>query len=60
LELLKQIRADSDLRKIPVLMVTAEDIQGIIVPAIKAGLNDYIVRPFEIQAFKDKIEKIFL
>ena len=60
LDLLKQIRAESDLKHIPVLMVTSEDLQGNIVTAIKAGLNDYIVRPFEEHTFKQKLEKIFI
>ena len=60
LDLLKQMRADSDLKHIPVLMVTSEDLQGNIVTAIKAGLNDYIVRPFEEHTFKQKLEKIFI
>ena len=60
LDLLKQIRADSDLKHIPVLMVTSEDLQGNIVTAIKAGLNDYIVRPFEEHTFKQKLEKMFV
>jgi len=60
LDLLKQIRADSDLKYIPVLMVTSEDLQGNIVTAIKAGLNDYIVRPFEENKLKQKLEKIFV
>ena len=60
LDLLKLIRADSDLKHIPVLMVTSEDLHGNIVTAIKAGLNDYIVRPFEEHTFKQKLEKIFV
>ena len=60
LDLLKLIRADSDLKHIPVLMITSEDLQGNIINAIKAGLNDYIVRPFEEQIFKQKLEKIFV
>jgi len=60
LDLLKLIRADSDLKHIPVLMVTSEDLQGNIINAIKAGLNDYIVRPFEDYTFKQKLEKIFV
>ena len=59
LDLLKQMRADSDLKHIPVLMVTSEDLHGNIVTAIKAGLNDYIVRPFKEHTFKQKLEKIF-
>ena len=60
LDLLKRIRADSDLKHIPVLMVTSGDLQGNIITAIKAGLNDYIVRPFEEYTFKQKLEKIFV
>jgi len=60
LDLLKQIRADSDLKHIPVLMVTSEDLQGNIITAIKAGLNDYIVSPFDEYSFKQKLEKIFI
>ena len=60
LHLLKLIRSDSDLKHIPVLMVTSEDLQGNIITAIKAGLNDYIVRPFEEYTFKQKLEKIFV
>ena len=60
LDLLKLIRADSDLKHIQVLMVTSEDLQGNIITAIKAGLNDYIVRPFEEYTFKQKLEKIFI
>ena len=59
-DLLKQIRSDSDLKHIPVLIVTSEDLQGNIIAAIKAGLNDYIVRPFEEYTFKQKLEKIFV
>ena len=60
LDLLKLIRADSDLKHIPVLMITSEDLQGNIINAIKAGLNDYIFRPFEENTFKEKIKKILL
>ena len=60
LDLLKLIRADSDLKHIPVLMVTSEDLRGNIITAIKAGLNDYIIRPFEEYTFKQKLEKIFV
>ena len=60
LDLLKQIRNDSDLKHIPVLMVTPEEFRCNIVTAIKAGLNDYIIRPFEEHTFKKKLEKIIV
>ena len=59
LDLLKKIRTDSELKHIPVLMITSEDLQENIVTAIKAGLNDYIIRPFREQTFKQKLDKIF-
>lgn len=59
LDLLKQIRADPELKHIPVLMVTEDHLQENIVAAIKAGLNDYIIRPFEANIFAEKLEKIF-
>ena len=59
LDLLKKIRTDSELKHIPVLMITSDDLQVNIVTAIKAGLNDYIIRPFEEHTFKQKLEKIF-
>ncbi len=59
LDLLKKMRTDSELKHIPVLMITSEDLQGNIVTAIKAGLNDYIIRPFKEHTFKQKLEKIF-
>ena len=58
LDLLKKIRTDSELKHIPVLMITSDDLQGNIVTAIKAGLNDYIIRPFREHTFKQKLEKI--
>ena len=51
LDLLKKIRTDSELKHIPVLMITSEDLQENIVTAIKAGLNDYIIRPFEAVSY---------
>ena len=59
MELLKQIRADPNLKHIPVLMVSEDGLQENIVAATKAGLNAYIIRPFEVKTFSEKIEKIF-
>ena len=54
LDLLKQIRADSELKHIPVLMGISKDLHDNIIFAIKAGLNDYIIRPFEENTLKQK------
>ncbi len=59
MELLKEIRADEKFKKIPVLMVTAEALQENIIAAVKAGVNNYIVKPFDAKTLSDKINKIF-
>ena len=58
LELLKQVRADERLAKLPVLMLTAEAKREQIVEAAKAGVNGYIIKPFTALTLKEKIEKI--
>ena len=59
LELLKEIRSDEGMKHIPVLMVTAEALQENIIAAIKAGVSNYIVKPFDAATMSDKIDKIF-
>ena len=59
LDLLKSIRADSSLRQIPVLMVTAEAKKENIIEAAKAGANGYIVKPFTAATLDEKLNKIF-
>ena len=59
LELLRAIRTDEKLHKIPVLMVTAEALKENVVEAVKAGVNGYIVKPFTAETLKEKIDAIF-
>ncbi|WP_097058637.1 chemotaxis response regulator CheY [Alloalcanivorax xenomutans] len=59
LEMLKQIRADSDLNQLPVLMVTAEAKKENIIAAAQAGANGYIVKPFTAVTLEEKLNKIF-
>ena len=59
LELLEQVRADDDLKSLPVLMVTAEARRDQIVTAAQAGVNGYIVKPFTANTLKEKIDKVF-
>ena len=58
-DLLKHVRADPDLKDLPILMVTAESKREQIVAAAQAGVNGYIVKPFTAAVLKEKIEKIF-
>lgn len=59
LELLKEIRKESRLAHIPVLMVTAEQKREQIIAAAKAGVNGYIVKPFTAETLSKKLIKIF-
>lgn len=59
IDLLRAVRADANLAKLPVLLVTAEARRDQIVLAAEAGVNGYIVKPFTAQTLKEKIEKIF-
>ena len=59
IELLRAIRADENLKTTPVLMVTAEAKQENIIEAVKAGVNNYSVKPFNAQTLQEKLNKIF-
>lgn len=57
-ELLKEVRADDHLRSTPFIMVTAESKTENVIAAKKAGVNNYIVKPFNAQTLKTKIESV--
>jgi two-component system chemotaxis response regulator CheY len=59
IELLKEIRADANLSKMPVLMVTAEAKREQIIEAAQAGVNGYIIKPFTAATLQEKLTKIF-
>ncbi|RMD78620.1 MAG: chemotaxis protein CheY [Gammaproteobacteria bacterium] len=59
IDLLKAVRADPKLARLPVLMVTAESKREQIVEAAQAGVNGYIVKPFTAATLKEKLERIF-
>jgi two-component system chemotaxis response regulator CheY len=59
IDLLKAIRGDARLSKLPVLMVTAEAQRDQIIEAAQAGVNGYIIKPFTAATLKEKIDKIF-
>lgn len=58
LELLKKIRADERFKSLPFLMVTAEGEKGNVVLAVKAGVSNFIVKPFDAPTFQTKLEAI--
>lgn len=59
LTMLKNIRADDALKKLPVLMVTAEAKRENIIEAAKAGASGYVVKPFTAATLDEKLLKIF-
>jgi two-component system, chemotaxis family, chemotaxis protein CheY len=58
IELLKAVRGDDSIGKTPFLMVTAESLQDNVVQAVKAGVSNYIVKPFSAEILNEKITKI--
>ena len=58
-ELLKEVRSDPNLSRTPFIMVTAESKTENVIAAKKAGVNNYIVKPFNAQTLKTKIEAVF-
>jgi two-component system chemotaxis response regulator CheY len=59
IDLLKAVRADERLKAIPFLMVTAEAQKENILEAVKAGVSNYIIKPFTADALQQKLELIF-
>ena len=58
LELIKAVRADAKLAKMPVLMLTAEAKREQIIEAAQAGVNGYVIKPFTAETLKEKLDKI--
>ena len=58
LEFLKAVRADDEIEGLPFLMVTAEALKENVVLAVKAGVSNYVVKPFTAEILNEKIEKI--
>ena len=59
IDLLREVRKDENLSTLPVLLVTAESKKDQIVMAAEAGVNGYIVKPFNAATLEEKINKIF-
>ncbi len=58
IELLRNVRNDPQLKDIAFLMVTAEAEKEKVIEAIKAGVDNYVVKPFTGEVLKEKLEKI--
>lgn len=57
-ELLKEVRADEKLKSLPFIMVTAESKTENVIAAKKAGVNNYIVKPFNAATLKGKMASV--
>jgi len=57
-ELLKEVRSDDILKKTPFIMVTAESKTDNVIAAKKAGVNNYIVKPFNAATLKQKLSAV--
>jgi two-component system chemotaxis response regulator CheY len=58
LELLQEVRQDAKLKTLPFIMITAESKTENVVAAKQAGVSNYIVKPFNAETLKEKIEKV--
>lgn len=52
------LRSMDEYKELPVLMVTTRSVKDDIIEAMKAGVNNYIVKPFTPETLKEKIEAI--
>ena len=59
LELLNEVKSDDKLKDTPFVMVTAEAQKDNIVAAVKAGVSNYIVKPFTAETISEKLNKVF-
>jgi two-component system chemotaxis response regulator CheY len=59
IDLLKAVRSDDELKSIPFVMVTAEAQKDNIVEAVKAGVSNYVVKPFTAETINEKLSKVF-
>ena len=59
LQLLREVRSDIKLKEMPFIMVTAESKTENVIAAKKAGVSNYIVKPFNAQTLKNKIDAVF-
>jgi two-component system chemotaxis response regulator CheY len=58
-DLLKEVRADDRLGKTPFIMITAESKTENVIAAKRAGVSNYIVKPFNAQTLQQKIAAVF-
>lgn len=58
LELVKKVRSNDEYEDMPIIMVTTEGGKTEVITALKAGVNNYIIKPFTPQVLKEKLEAV--
>jgi two-component system chemotaxis response regulator CheY len=58
LELVKRLRAKPEYAKLPVIMITSESAKYNVIEAVKAGVNDYLVKPVSDRALIEKLDRL--
>ena len=58
LELVKKVRAEGTHQKTPIIMITTEGGKSEVIIALKAGVNNYIVKPFNAEVLKEKLDGV--
>ena len=56
LELVKKVRAEGSHKTTPIIMITTEGGKSEVITALKAGVNNYIVKPFSAEILKEKLD----
>ncbi len=60
LQLVQKVRAEGGAHKrTPIIMITTEGGKGEVITALKAGVNNYIVKPFSADILKEKLDGVF-
>lgn len=59
LELVKRLRADSKYDRLPIIMITSEAAKYNVIEAVKAGVNDYLIKPVSERNLLEKIDRVF-
>jgi two-component system, chemotaxis family, chemotaxis protein CheY len=59
IELLKQVRSDQALARTPFIIMSAESKTANVIAAKQAGVDSYLIKPFNAQTLKNKIDAVF-
>ncbi len=58
LELVRKVRGEGNHKNTPIIMITTEGGKSEVITALKAGVNNYIVKPFNAEILKDKLDGV--